>query len=64
MQLTIHRLLWVFTMLNPSLRELPGMLTNTLTPKNFVALIDENDADVGSVPFSVEHNRALYSLIL
>jgi hypothetical protein len=51
-------------MLNPSLRELPGMLTNTLAPKNLVALIDENDADVGSVSFSVEHNRALYPLIL
>ena len=61
MQLAIHRLFWSFPVLYATLRELPRVLTNTFSPENFVALIEENDADVGSVPFSVEHIRALIS---
>jgi hypothetical protein len=57
-QFAVHGLFWAFTMLNPALRELPRMLSNAFSPENLVSAVKEDNADIGSIPFTVEHNRA------
>jgi hypothetical protein len=56
-QLTEHRLLGRFTVLDAALRELPGVRANALAPENLVARIEQDDADVGPEAFTVEHNQ-------
>src|SRR5215510_7086307 len=56
-QLPVHCLLGGLAMLDPALRELPGVLVNALAPENLVPLIAEDDADVRAVAVPVEHDR-------
>jgi len=42
--------------LNPALRELPRMLPNAFSPENLVMAVKEDNADIGSIPFTVEHD--------
>jgi hypothetical protein len=55
MQFAIHGLLGAFTMLNPTLGELPRMLPNAFSPENLVMAIKKDYADIGSIPFTVKH---------
>jgi hypothetical protein len=57
-QFAVHGLLRTFTMLNPTLRELPRMLPNAFSPENLVTAIEKDDADIGSISFTVKHDRA------
>jgi hypothetical protein len=52
-QLATHCLRRTFTNGDPSLRKLPGVLPNALTPENLIFLIYEDNADIGAVTFSV-----------
>jgi len=56
-ELAVHRLLGRFAVFDAPLRELPGMGANPLAPKHLVSLVQQDDADVGSEPFTVEHNQ-------
>ena len=58
-QFAIHGRLGVFSLLNASLRELPGVLSNTLSPEDLVALVHQDDADIGSVAEFVQHNLVI-----
>jgi hypothetical protein len=40
---------------NSTLRKLPGMLANPLAPEDLAPIIDQNDADIGSVAVFVKH---------
>ncbi len=53
----IHRLLRRFAVLDTSLRELPRVSSEPFAPKHLVPLVEQDDADVGSEPLTVEHNR-------
>jgi hypothetical protein len=58
MQFAEHGLFWAFTMLNPTLWELPRMLPNAFSPENLVMAIEEDYADIGAITFTVKHDRA------
>jgi hypothetical protein len=58
MQFAVHRLLRALAMSNPALRELPRMLPNAFSPENLVTAVKEDNADIGSIPFTVKHDRA------
>jgi hypothetical protein len=45
-------------MLNPTLRELPRMLPNAFSPENLVTAVEEDNADIRAIPFTVKHDRA------
>ena len=62
-QLAEHRLLWRLTVLDATLRELPGMGADALAPENLVALVEQHDADVGPEAFTVEHNETSNSVL-
>lgn len=53
----VHGLFRRFAMFNPALRKLPGMFTNSLTPKDLLSGIGQNNADVGTVAFFIKHTR-------
>jgi hypothetical protein len=55
LQFPKHRLLGRFAVLDTALRELPGMLSNALAPKNLVLAVDQDDADVRAKAFAIEH---------
>ncbi len=57
MQLTEHGLLGSFSPVNATLRKLPAVGAYTLAPEHLVFLVEQDDADVGSEPFTVEHNQ-------
>jgi hypothetical protein len=57
MELTKHRLLGRLAVLDAPLRELPGVGAYSLAPKHLALLVEQDDADVGSEPFTVEHNQ-------
>lgn len=56
-QFAEHRLFGRFPLLDPALRELPGMFANPFAPENLVALIGQNDADVRAITFPIEHGE-------
>eukprot|EP00042_Codosiga_hollandica_P000594 m.923918 g.923918 ORF g.923918 m.923918 type:complete len:87 (+) comp115283_c0_seq1:1233-1493(+) len=56
-ELSEHRLLRRFTVLDAPLRELPRMRPDAFAPEHFVALVEQDDADVGAEAFTVEHNQ-------
>jgi hypothetical protein len=58
MQFAVHRLFRAFAMSYPALRELPRMLPNAFSPENLVMAVKEDNADIGSIPFTVKHDRA------
>jgi hypothetical protein len=58
MQFAVHGLLWALSMLNPTLRELPRMLPNAFSPENLVMAVEDDYADIGSIPFTVKHEIA------
>jgi hypothetical protein len=58
MQFAVHRLLRAFAMCYPTLWELPRMLPNAFSPENLVTAVKEDNADIGSIPFTVKHDRA------
>jgi hypothetical protein len=58
MQFAVHGLLWALSMLNPALRELPRMLPNAFSPENLVMAVEDDYADIGSIPFTVKHEIA------
>ena len=55
-QLAIHGSLGAFAGLDAALRKLPGMLLHAFAPEHFVALVGDDDADIGAITFSVQHN--------
>ena len=55
LQLAVHGLQRGLAALDAALRELPGMLVHPLAPPDLVALVGQDDADVGTVAFLVEH---------
>src|SRR5215212_3343342 len=57
MQLTVHRLLRRFAVIDAPLRELPGVGPDSLAPEHLVSVVEQDDADVGSEPVTVEHNQ-------
>ncbi len=58
-QLTVHRLLRRFAVLDAPLRELPGVFAYPLAPEDLVARVDQDDADVRAVAFTIEHDGYL-----
>src|SRR5471032_599319 len=58
-QLAKHRLLRRFTLFDATLRKLPRMLAHALTPEHLILAIDDNDADIRTIPVSVEHKLTL-----
>ena len=52
-----HGLLGCLATVDAALRKLPAVGANALAPKHLVALVEQDDADIGSEPFSVEHNQ-------
>ena len=50
-------------MLYSALRKLPGVLSYALAPKYFITSIEEDNPDIRSVAFAVEHNRTFGPLI-
>src|SRR5437899_7708689 len=54
-QFAVHRLHRRFPELDPALRELPGVFLDALTPKDLVAPVAEDDADVRPIAVSIEH---------
>src|SRR4051812_27904393 len=54
-QLAVHRLERRLAVLDATLRELPRVLVDPLAPEHVVPAIGENDADVRTVAFLVEH---------
>jgi hypothetical protein len=58
MQFAVHSLFRAFTMLNPTLWELPRMLPNAFSPENLVTAVEEDNADIRAIPFTVKHDRA------
>src|SRR5262249_36736991 len=56
-QLPVHRLFRRFARLDPALRELPGVLFDTLAPEHFVAGVDEYDPDVWAISIAIDHDR-------
>ena len=56
-QLTVHRLLRRLAVIDAPLRELPGVGPDSLAPEHLVSVVEQDDADVGSEPFTVEHNQ-------
>ena len=56
-ELAEHRLLRRLAVIDAPLRELPGVGADPFAPKHLVFLVEQDDADVGSEPFTVEHNQ-------
>ena len=56
-ELAEHRLLRRFAVIDAPLRELPGMGADPFTPEHLVLVVEQDDADVGSEPITVEHNQ-------
>ena len=56
-ELAEHRLLGRFAVIDAPLRELPGMGADPFTPEHLVLVVEQDDADVGSEPITVEHNQ-------
>src|SRR5262245_12006172 len=56
-ELPEHRLLGGFAVLYAALRKLPSMLAYPLSPEHLIARIDQNDADVRAIAFTIEHGR-------
>jgi hypothetical protein len=56
-QLAEHRLLGRLAVIDAALRELPGVGPDPLAPEHLVLLVEQDDADVGPEPFTVEHNQ-------
>mmetsp|Transcript_53734 Transcript_53734/g.126548 ORF Transcript_53734/g.126548 Transcript_53734/m.126548 type:complete len:319 (+) Transcript_53734:1473-2429(+) len=56
-ELSEHRLLRRFTVLDAPLRELPRVRPDAFAPEHLVALVEQDDADVGAEAFTVEHNQ-------
>jgi len=52
-EFAIHGLHGTFSVLDATLRKLPSMFPNPLTPKDLVFTIDENNADIGTVAFTI-----------
>ena len=63
-QFTEHRLLGRLAVLDAPLRELPGVGAQALAPKDLVVCVQQDNADVGPEPFTVEHNRPSNSLLI
>jgi hypothetical protein len=57
LELSVHGLLRRLALLDAALRKLPGVLVDALAPEHLVALVGEDDADVRTVAFLVEHRR-------
>jgi hypothetical protein len=58
MQFAVHCFFRAFAMSYPTLWELPRMLPNAFSPENLVTAVKEDNADIGSIPFTVKHDRA------
>ena len=58
LELAVHRLQRGFAVLDAALRELPGVLVDSLAPEHLVPRVGEDDADVRTVAFLVEHGAA------
>jgi hypothetical protein len=58
MQFAVHGLFWTLAMRNSALRKLPRMLPNAFSPENLVMAIEEDNANIGSISFTVKHDRA------
>ena len=56
MEFAVHGLLRRFAVLDATLWKLPGVFPYPLAPKNLVTLIDQDDADVRAVAFTIEHD--------
>src|SRR5690606_3424441 len=57
MQFPVHGLHRAFTILDSALRKLPCMFPYTLTPENLVLVIYQDNADIGTVAFTVQHGH-------
>ena len=57
-QFTIHRLLRGLAVLNPTLRKLPGVLPDPLTPEDIILCVAKDDADIGAKPVAIDHESA------
>ncbi len=56
-QFAKHRLLGRLTAVDAALWKLPTVGADALAPKHLIFLVEQDDADVGSKPFSVKHNQ-------
>jgi hypothetical protein len=56
-ELAEHRLLRRFAVVDAPLRELPGVGPYPFAPEDLVSVVEQDDADVGSEPITVEHNQ-------
>src|SRR5690606_169890 len=54
-EFAIHRLHGAFTVLDAPLRKLPRMFAYALTPEDLVLIINEDNANVRAVAFTVQH---------
>jgi hypothetical protein len=56
-QFPVHGLLRRLSRLDPALRELPGVLSDSLAPKHLVARIDQYDPNVWAISIAIEHDH-------
>jgi hypothetical protein len=55
----VHRLFRRLSRLDATLWKLPRVFSDPLAPENLVAVVAQDDADIGSVPISVNHANHL-----
>src|SRR5690606_16797823 len=56
-ELAIHGLHRAFAIFDAALWKLPCVFPDSLAPKDLVFAIDENNADIGTVAFTIKHGH-------
>jgi hypothetical protein len=57
MQFSQHGLLGVFSPINATLGKLPAVASDSLSPKNLILMVHQDDANIGPEAVSVQHNQ-------
>src|SRR5664279_4418904 len=63
-ELAEHRLLGRLAVIDAPLRELPGMGSYPFAPEHLVLRVEQDDADVGSEPITVDHNQPRFLALI
>src|SRR5690554_1244297 len=60
LQFPVHGLLQTFALADSTLGELPGVLPDTLGPHHLAARVADNDANIGTETFRVNHTCLVF----
>lgn len=55
LKLSIHGLNRRFAIFDTTLRKLPGMFSNSFTPKDLILLVYEDNTNIRTVAFAIKH---------